>query len=84
MLKRVVLFLATNLAVILVLSVVLRLVPFTSGEELLIVKGNQLRGDRLRVVFTPDTQVVAGKSLRLATGEYEEDSLFDRVILRAD
>ena len=66
------------------LSLVMRLVPFTSGEELLIVKGNQLRGDRLRVVFARDTRVVASKSLRLATGEYREESIFDRVILQAD
>ena len=62
----------------------LRLVPFTSGEELLIVKGHQIRADRLRVLFEPERRIVAGKSLRLATGEYQEDSLVDRVILRAD
>jgi hypothetical protein len=62
-------------------SAVLRLVPFTSGEELLIVKGHKLRGDRLRVVFDRETLNVVGKSLRLATGEYAEESLSDRVLL---
>jgi hypothetical protein len=56
-------------------------VPFTSGEELLIVKGHKLRGDRLRVVFDRETLNVVGKSLRLATGEYAEESLSDRVLL---
>jgi hypothetical protein len=62
-------------------SAVLRLVPFTSGEELLIVKGHKLRGDRLVVVFDRETLNVVGKSLRLATGEYAEESLSERVLL---
>ncbi len=64
------------------LSAVLRLVPFTSGEEILIVKGHQLRSDRLRVVFDRKTLAVVGKSLQLATGEYAEQSLADRILLR--
>ena len=62
-------------------SAALRLVPFTSGEEILIVKGHKLRGDRLRIVFDRETRSVVGKSLRLATGEYAEESLTDRVLL---
>lgn len=64
------------------ISAVLRLVPFTSGEELLIVQGYELRGDRLRVVFDTTTQNVVGKSLRLASGEYAEESLTDRFLLQ--
>jgi hypothetical protein len=67
-----------------VLSLVYSLVPFTSGEDLLILRGHQLREDRLRVVFDRQALVARRKSLRLATGEYAEESLPDRVFLRAD
>lgn len=64
------------------LSAVLRLVPFTSGEEILIMRGHQLRGDSLSVVFERETLNVVGKSLRLATGEYAEESIGGRVLLQ--
>ncbi len=63
-------------------TLALRLIPFASGTELLIARGWQVRGDRLRVVFERDSLVSVAKSLRLATGEYIDDSLTDRVLLR--
>jgi len=66
------------------LALLYSFVPFTSGEELLILRGHQLREDRLRVVFDREALIARRKSLRLATGEYVEESLPDRVLLRAD
>jgi hypothetical protein len=66
------------------LALMFSLVPFTSGEDLLILRGHQLREDRLRVVFDRDALIARRKSLRLATGEYVEESLPDRVLLQAD
>ena len=60
------------------------LVPFANGQELLIASGHQLRNDRVRIVFDRDSLVVQGKSLRFASGAYTEESLVDRVLLRAD
>ena len=60
------------------------IVPFASGQDLLIAKGHQLRNDRVRVVFDRESLVVLGKSLRFASGEYKEESLVDRILLRAD
>jgi hypothetical protein len=60
------------------------IIPFASGQDLLIAKGHQLRNDRVRVVFDLESLVVLGKSLRFASGEYNEESLVDRILLRAD
>ena len=60
------------------------LVPFASGEDILILRGYQLRGDQLRVVFDRETLTTRRKSLRLATGEYAEESFTNRVLLQTD
>ena len=60
------------------------MVPFANGQDLLILSGYQLRSDRLRVVFDRESLVVQGKSLRYASGEYTDETLRDRVLLRAD
>ena len=60
------------------------MVPFANGQDLLILSGHQLRSDRLRVVFDRESLVVQGKSLRYASGEYTDESLRDRLLLRAD
>jgi len=60
------------------------MVPFANGTDLLIMSGYQLRSDRLRVVFDRESLVVQGKSLRYASGEYADETLRDRVLLRAD
>jgi len=59
-------------------------IPFTRGQDLFIAAGHQLRNDRLRVVFDRESLVVQGKSLRYASGEYRDEALRDRVLLRAD
>ena len=63
-------------------SAVTRLIPFTSGEEMLIVKGHEVRGDRMRLVLDRETGRVVGKSLRVATQDYDEESLAERVLLQ--
>ena len=60
------------------------MVPFANGQDLLILSGHQLRSDRLRVVFDRESLVVQGKSLRYASGEYTDESLRDRLLLRGD
>jgi hypothetical protein len=60
------------------------MVPFANGQDLLILSGHQLRNDRLRIVFDRESLVVQGKSLRYASGEYTDESLRDRLLLRAD
>jgi hypothetical protein len=60
------------------------MVPFANGQDLLILSGHQLRSDRLRIVFDRESLVVQGKSLRYASGEYTDESLRDRLLLRAD
>jgi len=60
------------------------MVPFANGTDLLILSGHQLRSDRLRIVFDRKSLVVQGKSLRYASGEYTDETLRDRVLLRAD
>ena len=62
----------------------LNFVPFVSGQELVSLEGYQVRSDRLRIVFDRETQRVTAKSLRLATGQYREESTSDRVLLRSD
>lgn len=59
-------------------------VPFANGQDLLIVSGHQLRSDRLRIVFDRESLIAQAKSLRYASGEYTDESLTDRVLLRAD
>jgi hypothetical protein len=60
------------------------MVPFANGQDLMILSGHQLRNDRLRIVFDRESLVVQGKSLRYASGEYTDESLRDRLLLRAD
>ena len=55
-----------------------------NGQDPLIVSGHQLRSDRLRIVFDRESLIADGKSLRFASGEYTDESLRDRVLLRAD
>lgn len=59
-------------------------IPFSDGQDLVTLSGRQLRHDRLRVVFDRQNLVVQGKSLRYASGEYRDESLASRMILRAD
>jgi hypothetical protein len=59
-------------------------IPFASGEELLVVNGRQIRVDRLRVVFDRESLVATRKALRLASGEFSQDALGERVLLQAD
>jgi hypothetical protein len=59
-------------------------VPFANGQDLLIARGHQLRSDRVRIVFDRKSLVVLGKSLRFASGEYHDESLTNRILLRAD
>ncbi len=59
-------------------------IPLANGQDLLIVRGHQLRSDRVRIVFDRDSLVVQGKSMRSASGEYRDESLTDRLLLRAD
>jgi len=60
------------------------IVPFANGQDLLILSGYQLRSDRLRIVFDRESLVVQGKSLRYSSGEYTDETLRDRLLLRAD
>lgn len=60
------------------------LVPFASGEEILTLKGNQVRGDLMAIVFDRESWLVIGKSLQLATESYREETLPGRVFLQAD
>ena len=59
-------------------------VPFANGQDLLIASGHQLRSDRLRIVFDRESGVAQGKSMRSASGEYLDESLTDRILLRTD
>ena len=59
-------------------------VPFANGTDLLILSGHQLRSDRLRIVFDRENLIAQGKSLRFASGEYTDETLTNRVLLRAD
>lgn len=61
-----------------------RMIPFTSGEDLLTLRGRQLRSDRLRIVFDRKSLRARQKSLRLATGAYQEDSLRERLLLQTN
>ena len=61
-----------------------RMIPFASGEDLLTLRGRQLRSDRLRIVFDRETLRAQQKSLRLATGAYQEDSLPQRLFLQTN
>ncbi len=62
----------------------LGLIPFTRGEDLLIVRGRQVRRDRLRVVMDRETLATRAKALRLASGEYEQHTITDRMLLQTD
>ena len=56
--------------------------PFVSGQDVVILRGRQLRVDQLRVVFDRATLAATGKALRLASGEYQQQSLADQLLLR--
>jgi hypothetical protein len=60
------------------------LVPFTSGEELVTLHGRQVRLDELRVTFDRNTKKATSKALRLATGEYQRETLPERLLLRVE
>jgi len=59
-----------------------RFVPFAGGGDLLILRGRQLRRDRLRVVLDRASATVRRKALRLASGEYARESLPERALLQ--
>lgn len=59
-------------------------IPFANGQDLLIARGNQLRHDRVRIVFDRTTLIVEAKSMRFASGEYRGESLANRILLQAD
>jgi hypothetical protein len=61
-----------------------RLLPFSGGIDVLILRNRQARGDRLRVVMDRDSLRTTQKELRLATGEYESETLAERILLRTD
>lgn len=56
--------------------------PFVSGQDVITLNGRQLRADRLRVVFDRKTLRLTAKALRLATGEYQQESELGRLLLR--
>jgi hypothetical protein len=56
--------------------------PFVSGQDVVNLHGRQVRTDRLRVVFDRESLRVTAKALRLATGEYRQESLVGRTLLR--
>jgi hypothetical protein len=60
------------------------LIPFASGIDLLVLRSRQLRADEIRVVLDRDTHAVQRKALRLATGEYAEQTLSESAGLRTD
>jgi hypothetical protein len=57
-------------------------VPFVSGQDVVTLRGRHLRADQLRVVFDRATLAATSKALRLASGEYQEASLVDPLLLR--
>jgi hypothetical protein len=59
-------------------------VPFLRGEDIVILRSRQLRGDILRVVLDRDTHQTLRKALLLATGEYALESWRERAFLGAD
>ncbi len=62
----------------------LGLVPFGGGQDVLTLRGRQLRTDRIRVVVDRDTLRVEEKALLRATEDLEGQSIFDRATLRTD
>jgi hypothetical protein len=58
--------------------------PFVGGQEFVTLHGRQTRLDRLRVVFDRETLRATHKALRLATGEYEQETLAERILLQDD
>jgi hypothetical protein len=67
-----------------VLNSLVGMAPSAGAEDLLTLRGRQLRSDVIRVVVDRESRRVAQKSLQLATGEYEEDSILDRAFLQTD
>jgi hypothetical protein len=59
-------------------------VPFARGLDVLTLRGRQIRYDRLRVVLDRRSGIASRKSLRLATGEYVEQSIGERMLLLGD
>jgi len=59
-------------------------IPFTSGEDLLVLNGRQIRVDRLRVVFDRQSLVATQKALRLQSRAYTSESLPERVLLETE
>jgi len=67
-----------------VLNSLVGMAPSAGTEDLVILRGRQLRSDVIRVVLDRESRRVAQKSLQLATGEYQEDSILDRAFLQTD
>jgi hypothetical protein len=67
-----------------VINSLIGMAPSSGTEDLLTLRGRQLRSDVIRVVIDRKSRRVAEKSLRLATGAYLEDSILDRAFLRTD
>jgi len=65
-------------------NVGLAVAPFIGGQEIVTLHGRQTRLDRWRVVFDLKTLKATHKALRLATGEYEEQSFVEEVLLQDD
>jgi hypothetical protein len=55
--------------------------PFVSGQDVVILRGRKLRVDHLRVVFDRATLAATSKALRLASGDYQQQSLADQILL---
>jgi hypothetical protein len=60
------------------------LVPFAGGQDVLTLRGRQLRHDRIRVVVDRDTLRVEQKALLRATQDLDQQSILERATLRAD
>jgi len=67
-----------------VIESLVNMAPSSGTEDLLTLRGRQLRSDLIRVVVDRESRRVTEKSLRLATGEYREDTIFDRALLQTD
>jgi hypothetical protein len=67
-----------------VLNSLIGMAPASGTEDLLTLRGRQLRSDVIRVVMDRKSRRVTEKSLRLATGEYQKDSILDRAFLQTE
>jgi hypothetical protein len=58
--------------------------PSTDTEDLLTLRGRQLRSDVIRVMLDRESHRVEEKSLRLSSGEYAKESILERSLLQTD